>query len=237
MLGTAILVSMAVGAVAWTGMMVYAGGIAGAGGVPAFALLGSLAFGLSLIAIIYLIGPISGAHVNPAVSLAMLIRKKLSPRDFGFYVAAQTAGAIIGAAFVWATISLLHGEPTALTFGVNGYEEIAYNAAGSILLALMVETVLTFVFVLTIIGVVARSESKMTAPLAIGLTLALVHFVAFGITGTSVNPARSVGTALFGGTEGIRQVWLFIVAPLAGAVLAALAGAYFFDKDEAEQKK
>jgi len=233
LLGTAFLVAMSVGAVVWAGLL---GPGPGGFAMPAWVLVGSLAFGLSLMAIIYIIGPISGAHVNPAVSLAMLMRKKLGLVDFAFYVVAQIVGAIVGALFVWGTVSLFAGDTTTLTAGVNTYENIG-NAteAGSIILALLVETVLTFVFVLTIIGVVARGkDNKAVAGLVIGLTLALVHFVGFNITGTSVNPARSIGTAVFGGVDGLRQVWVFIVAPLAGAALAALAGCYFFGKDKEE---
>jgi len=243
MLGTAFLVAMSVGAVVWGGMLLGSAfmGIPGAeDGMPfataAHALIGSLAFGLSLMAIIYIIGPISGAHVNPAVSLAMFMRKKLSLKDFGFYVVAQVIGAIVGALFVWGTIKLAFGgDVTWLTAGVNGFEEIGTNTATSIILGLLVEIVLTFVFVLTIIGVVARKKNAVIAGIVIGLTLALVHFVGFNITGTSVNPARSLGTAVFGGVEGLRQVWLFLVAPMIGAALAALAGCYFFGKKEEEE--
>jgi len=227
MLGTAFLVAMSVGAVVWGGRLF-------AGTVPyadaAWVLLGSLAFGLSLMGIIYVIGPISGAHVNPAVSLAMWINKKLSFMDMVFYMVAQIVGAILGALFVWGTISLAAGDATTLTAGVNTFENLAPTWFGSMALGMIVEIVLTFVFIFTIIGTLAHSKNKKMAGLVIGLTLALVHFVGFNITGTSVNPARSLGTAVFGGVDGLRQVWLFLVAPLVGAILAALAGWYFFGK-------
>ncbi|MCL2846628.1 MAG: aquaporin [Firmicutes bacterium] len=213
MLGTAVLVAMAVGTAVWSESLVAA----------------ALAFGLVIVAMAYTIGPISGAHINPAVSLAMFIQKKLSARDFGAYVVAQVVGAVIGALFIFSIISLAGGDATLNTMGANQYEDLADTTGSAIAIALIVEIVLTFVFVFTILGVISKTGNKMGAGLVIGLTLTLVHLIGINLTGTSVNPARSLGPALFAGTEAFRQVWLFILAPLVGAVLAAMAARYFFE--------
>ncbi len=170
----------------------------------------ALAFGLVIVAMAYSIGNISGCHINPAVSLAMLISRKMSIRDFAGYIAAQFLGAIAGAALLLAFV----GEGTSL--GANGLFE------GSVLKSLLIETVLTFVFVLAILGVTSKTENNRVSGIVIGLTLTLVHIFGIHFTGTSVNPARSFGPALLAGGDALSCVWVFIVAPLAGGALAAL---------------
>ncbi len=173
-------------------------------------LLTALAFGLVIVAMAYSIGNISGCHINPAVSIAMLVSKKMSVIDFIGYVIAQFAGAIAGAAI----LGYLAGWDCG--FGANGL----YN--GDIAKSFIVEIILTFVFVLAILGVTSKTENNAVTGLVIGLTLTLVHIFGIHFTGTSVNPARSFGPALFAGGEALSNVWVFIAAPLVGGIIAAL---------------
>ncbi len=180
---------------------------------PAFGtgyLLTALAFGLVIVAMAYSIGNVSGCHINPAVSIAMLVSGKLSVTDFVGYVVAQFAGATAGAAALMAFI----GKQGNL--GANGLFE------DDILKSLGIEVILTFVFVLAILGVTSKVKNGAVAGIVIGLTLTLVHILGISFTGTSVNPARSFGPALFVGGDALANVWVFIVAPLVGGVLAAL---------------
>lgn len=173
-------------------------------------LLTALAFGLVIVAMAYSIGNISGCHINPAVSIAMLVSKKMTVKDFIGYVVAQFVGAIAGAATLMAFIGLDKG------LGANGL----YN--DSIGLSLAIEIILTFVFVIAILGVTSKEGNGAIAGLVIGLSLTLVHILGIYFTGTSVNPARSFGPALFVGGAALTNVWVFIVAPLIGGALAAL---------------
>ena len=173
-------------------------------------LLTALAFGLVIVAMAYSIGNISGCHINPAVSIAMLISGKMTVKDFIGYVIAQFAGAIAGAALLGYFAGMGCG------FGANGLFE------DDVLKSLLIEIVLTFVFVLAILGVTSKVENGKVAGLVIGLTLTLVHIFGIHFTGTSVNPARSFGPALFAGGDALANVWVFIVAPLAGGALAAI---------------
>ena len=170
----------------------------------------ALAFGLVIVAMAYSIGNISGCHINPAVSIAMLVSGKVDVKDFIGYVVAQFLGAIAGAAVLLALV----GPGTSL--GANGLYD------GNIWLSLLVEVILTCVFVLAILGVTSKTENGHVAGLVIGLTLTLVHTFGIHFTGTSVNPARSFGPALLAGGDALSCVWVFIVAPLVGGVLAAL---------------
>lgn len=169
----------------------------------------ALAFGLVIVAMAYSIGNVSGCHINPAVSIAMLISGRMTIKEFFAYVIAQFAGAIAGAGilayFVGSTDSL----------GQNGL----FNE--DIVKSLVVEAVLTFIFVLAILGVTSRKDNSNVAGLVIGLSLVLVHLIGIPFTGTSVNPARSLGPALLAGGDALANVWVFIVAPLVGGVLAA----------------
>lgn len=173
-------------------------------------LLTALAFGLVIVAMAYSIGNISGCHINPAVSIAMLVSGKLSFKDFIGYVIAQVAGAVAGAALLLPIFGADCG------FGANALFE------GNIGLSILIEVILTFVFVIAILGVTSKTENGAVAGLVIGLTLTLVHILGIALTGTSVNPARSIGSAVFAGGEALKNVWVFIVAPLAGGVLAAI---------------
>ena len=177
-------------------------------------LLIAFAFGLSIVAMAYSVGNISGCHINPAVSLAMLINKKMSVKDFVGYIIAQFAGAILGAGLLCAFV----GSNASL--GTNGFGE-ASALGTSMGIAFLVEVVLTFVFVFLILGVTSKVENTAVTGLVIGLTLALIHILGIPFTGTSVNPARSFGPALLSGGRALNQVWLFIVAPLVGSAIAA----------------
>ena len=174
-------------------------------------LLTALAFGLVIVAMAYSIGNVSGCHINPAVSIAMLLTKKLSLKDFFGYVIAQFAVATAGAAL----LMLFVGKDSGL--GANALYQ------GNIGLSLLIEVILTFVFVFAILGVTSKTENGAVAGIVIGLSLTLVHILGISFTGTSVNPARSFGPALLMGGDALKCVWVFIAAPLAGGVLAALA--------------
>lgn len=173
-------------------------------------LLTALAFGLVIVAMAYSIGNISGCHINPAVSLAMLINKSLSFKDFIGYIIAQFAGATAGAAALMAFV----GKDSGL--GANALYK------GEIIPSLIIEVILTFVFVLAILGVTSKEKNSSVSGIVIGLALTLVHILGISFTGTSVNPARSFGPALFVGGAAFADLWVFIVAPLAGGALAAV---------------
>ena len=176
---------------------------------PGAYLLTALAFGLSIVAMAYSIGNISGCHINPAVSLAMLISKKMDSKDFVGYVVAQCIGGLLAGALLAGIFGAESGV------GSNGL----YN--GSVGLSLLIEIILTCVFLLAILGVTSKAENGAVAGIVIGLTLTFVHILGIGLTGTSVNPARSL-VAVFAGGEALKALWVFIVAPLIGAALAAV---------------
>lgn len=220
-LGTFALVLFGCGAAAIAG--VSSVGPAGIG------LLGiSLAFGLAVVAMAYTIGPISGCHINPAISIAMLAAGKLSVKDTVGYVIAQCIGAIIGAAVLYQIASGTAGFDANAEWliGSNGWGE-GYLGEYNMTSALIAEFVFTFLFLMVIFGTTAKNASPAMAGLAIGIALVLIHLVAIPITGTSVNPARSLGPALFAGGAAMSQLWLFIVAPIAGGLFAALVRKVF----------
>lgn len=189
-------------------------------------LLIAFAFGLSIVAMAYSIGNISGCHINPAVSVAMLVSGKMGIKDFIGYIIAQFAGATAGAGI----LSYFFGSNASL--GQNGYG--AASALGIGLgQALVVEAILTFVFIITILGVTSKGDFNSVTGLVIGLTLTLVHILGIPFTGTSVNPARSFGPALLAGGQALGQVWVFILAPVVGAVLAALVYRFLENKKKA----
>jgi aquaporin Z len=204
MIGTMVLVLMGCGAAVF----------AGAG--QAFASVGTLgvsfAFGLAVLAMVYTIGKISGCHINPAITLGLLLSKKISVRDAGMYMIFQVTGAIIGSAILY-VLAKDSGSTTTFT-GANSYTDL--------LPAFVAETVFTFIFVLVVLGVTSKGADNQFAGVAIGLTLVLVHIVCIPITGTSVNPARSIGPAIFQGAEALSRLWLFIVAPFLGAAISAM---------------
>lgn len=183
----------------------------------------SLAFGLAIIATAYVIGNISGCHVNPAVSLAMLINKKMTTKDFVFYVIFQTLGALLGTALLYLILSNTNIGIESL--GANGYGSLS-NTKITELGAIVTECVLTFVFVYAILGVTGDEKKSSVAGIVIGLTLTFVHLLGINLTGTSVNPARSLAPALFLGGKALSQVWVFILSPLIGASLAAFVYKY-----------
>jgi aquaporin Z len=181
----------------------------------------SLAFGLSLLAMVYAIGPISGCHINPAVTVGLVLSKKMDARYAAGYVVAQVVGAIVAAGVLLLVAKGLPGgyDPAVAGFAANGYGEHS-PAHYSLVAALVVEIVLTAFLVLTVLGATDVSAPVGFAGLPIGLVLVLIHLVGIPVTNTSVNPARSIGPAVFVGGWALSQLWLFIVAPLIGAVLA-----------------
>jgi aquaporin Z len=164
----------------------------------------------------YVIGNISGCHINPAVSLAMLLRKKLNAVDFIGYVIAQILGAFAAAGLLKLLLSFGLTDQTG-ALGTNGVAD-----AGGIGGALIVEVILTFIFIFVILGVTSDESKGGVAGIVIGLTLTFVHIVGIPLTGTSVNPARSIGPAILAGSGALSDVWVFIVGPLVGAALAVL---------------
>ncbi len=188
----------------------------------------ALAFGLSIVAVAYTIGKVSGCHVNPAVTFAMWVDKRISTKDFVGYVIAQVLGAIAGSGLLVLIINSTSMDKLAL--GANTFSELSSSSI-TMLGALIVEIVLTFVFVLSVLGVTRDDKKENVAPFVIGLSLVLVHLFGIGLTGTSVNPARSLAPAIFMGGEYLEQVWVFIVGPLVGAAFASLA-IFFIDFEE-----
>ena len=184
LIGTMVLVLFGCGSAAIAGSVLGNLGIA-------------MAFGLSIVAMAYVIGDISGCHINPAVSIGMWIDGRMEAKDLIMYIVFQCIGAIIGIALA---------------------SSVGLNVVG----AIIVEIILTFVFVFTVLGVTKKVENATIAGIVIGLTLAFVHIMGIPLTGTSVNPARSLAPALFMGGQALQQVWVFILAPIVGAVIAGL---------------
>ena len=203
-IGTAVLVLFGCGTAVVTGADVVAT---------------SVAFGLSIVAMAHVIGPITGCHINPAVSLAMLMTKKLKPKDFLGYVVGQVVGGLAGAGALYLILQRTSFGVKAL--GTNGFLALSGSNI-SLLGAILVEVILTFVFIYVILGVTNDESKGNVAGLVIGLTLAFVHLIGINLTGTSVNPARSLGPAIIAGGEALKQVWVFVAAPLLGSVLASL---------------
>ena len=178
----------------------------------------AFAFGLVIVGMAYCVGNISGCHINPAVSLACLISGRMSGKDFGLYFVSQTIGAILGAAVLKVIFGL--GGITDATGGLGSNGLAGVN--GNIGAGLITEIILTFIFILVILGV-TDSDYKHGSfgGVVIGFSLVMVHILGIGLTGTSVNPARSIGPALFAGGAALTSLWVFIVGPFAGAALAA----------------
>lgn len=209
MLGTMVLVLMGCGSA------VFAGSVSGTVGAGVGTIGVALAFGLSVVAMAYTIGRISGCHINPAITLGVFLSGRMNKKDAGMYMLFQIIGAVIGSLILYLLVFLgTHGGPTET--GANSF------ADGMMLQAFIAEVVFTFIFVLVVLGSTDEKEGVGNfAGLAIGLTLVLVHIVCIPITGTSVNPARSIGPALFEGGKALSQLWLFIIAPFVGAALSA----------------
>ena len=221
-LGTAILVLFG------CGTAVFCGGLSGGTGNGTLGVVSiALAFGLSIVAGAYSIGHISGCHVNPAVSLAMFINGKLDIIDLIGYIVSQVAGAFAGSGL----LMLITRETAADGLGSNGYGELS-SVGISMTGAIVVEIVLTFVFVLTVLGVTSSEKYSSVAGIVIGLTLTFVHIIGIPLTGTSVNPARSLAPAVLDGGIALNQVWVFLVVPLAGAALAGIIFKFLFKPKE-----
>jgi aquaporin Z len=190
----------------------------------------SLAFGLSVLVMVYAIGPISGCHINPAITIAMLVNGKIRGRDAGIYIISQCIGAIIAAALL---LVIMTGLPT-YDLATNGLGQNGYGTASpggfSMMSGLIAEVILTFIFLIVIFGATSKAAPAGFAGIAIGLSLALIHIVGIPITGVSVNPARSIGPALLAGGTALSQLWLFIIAPIIGAVLAAFVWKYLLEE-------
>ena len=207
-------------------------GIAAAG-PSGIGLLGiSMAFGFTIVAMAYAIGGISGCHVNPAVTIGVLAAGRIELKEAASYILAQILGAIAGAGVLYV---LAQGRPGFVMpewgLGANGWGA-GYLGEYNTQSAFVVELVMTFLFVFVILATTSKFGNGAMAGLAIGVTLMLIHLVAIPITGTSVNPARSIGPALFSGGKALAQLWLFIVAPILGAVLAALLWKFGFEKEK-----
>ena len=187
----------------------------------------AFAFGLVIVGMAYCVGNISGCHINPAVSLACLISGRMNAKDFGLYFVFQTIGAILGAAVLKAIFAM--GGITDATGGLgsNGLGGLGSNGLagvnGNIGAGIIVEVILTFIFILVILGVTDGDYKHGSfGGVVIGFSLVMVHILGIGLTGTSVNPARSIGPAIFAGGAALSSLWVFIVGPFAGAALAAL---------------
>ena len=214
LIGTMILVLMGCGSA------VFAGSVAGTVGAGVGTLGVALAFGLAVVAMAYTIGNISGCHINPAITLGVWLSGGMKPKSAMMYMLFQVVGAILGSLLLSLLVSTgTHGGPT--TTGSNTF------APDCMMQAVIAELVFTFIFVLVVLGTTDEKKGAGNfAGLAIGLTLVLIHIVCIPITGTSVNPARSIGPALMEGGQAMEQLWLFIVAPLLGGALSALIWKY-----------
>ncbi|MDT1957238.1 MIP family channel protein [Carnobacterium divergens] len=201
-----------------TGTAVLGGGIEGVGTLAI-----AMAFGLSIVAMAYSIGTISGCHVNPAVSIGLFVNKRISAMELVYYLVGQVLGAIVATAVLKSI--LVASDLSVSNLGQNGFGNL--NAMG----AFLVECILTFVFVLVIVMVTGKKGNPEFAGLVIGLTLVLIHLLGIPLTGTSVNPARSIAPAIFAGGEALSQLWVFIVGPIVGGVLAAVVGKFVLDSE------
>lgn len=223
-IGTAVLVIMGCG----TAMLVGCSPSKGTG-----YLLTALAFGLTIVAMAYCVGNVSGCHINPAVSLAVYLRGEMSLTDFVSYVISQCLGGFFGALVLKVIFAFGDVLDQTTAIGANGLSGVH----GSIVAGLVVEIILTFIFVMTILGVTSKKANHGSfGGLIIGLSLTFVHILGIGLTGTSVNPARSIGPAIVAAfshnIEPLKCLWIFIIAPLVGAVLAAFAYSFIESEDK-----
>jgi len=191
----------------------------------------ALAFGLTVLTMAYAIGHISGCHLNPAVSIGLCFGGRFPISELGPYIVAQIAGGIGGAAVLYVIATGQAGFDVSAGFASNGYAE--HSPGGySLTAALVTEVVMTFMFLIIILGATDKRAPQGFAPLAIGLGLTLIHLISIPITNTSVNPARSTGVALFQGDWAVSQLWLFWLAPVIGAILAAGVYKWFETEDK-----
>ena len=224
MIGTMVLVLIGCGSA------VISGGQVGFLGI-------SFAFGFAVLAMVYAIGGISGCHINPAITIGALIIGKISAKDAGMYIVFQIIGAIIGAGILYYIASGLAGYNIDTNgLGQNGFGEhspMKYSLAAGF----TAEVILTFIFILVIAGSTSSKAPAGFAGIPIGIALVIIHIIGIPITGTSVNPARSIGPALFVGGAALSQLWVFIVAPIIGAVIAGLVWKYVFGEKVIGLKK
>lgn len=208
LIGTMVLVLFGCGSAAIAGSVLGTVGIA-------------LAFGLSIVAMEYAIGDISGCHINPAVSIGMWIDGRMETEDLLIYITFQCIGAIIAIGLL---VAIINSAPSLGGYAATGLGQNGFGSASSVGLdvvgAIIVEIILTFVFVFTALGVTKKTENSAIAGIVIGLTLVLVYIIGIPLTGASVNPARSLAPALFLGGQALNQVWVFILAPVVGAIIA-----------------
>lgn len=210
----------------------------------------SLAFGLAVLAMVYTIGPISGCHINPAISIAMTAAGKMKLKDMVFYIIAQIIGAIVAGGILYLILSGFESFDVAINgLGQNGFgqitttetqlvngaiAEVEITSGYTMAAAFLAEVVLTFIFLLVIFGSTSDKAPKGFAGVSIGISLVFIHLIGIPITGTSVNPARSIGPALFAGTEALQELWLFLVAPVIGGLIAAFVWKLILEGKEEE---
>jgi len=194
----------------------------------------SLAFGLTVLTMAFAIGHISGCHLNPAVSVGLWAGGRFSLEELGPYIAAQVAGGLVGAATLYVIASGQAGFDVTAGFASNGYGEHSPGGYG-LIAALVTEVVMTLMFLFIILGATDKRAPQGFAPIAIGLGLTLIHLISIPVTNTSVNPARSTGVAIFQGDWALSQLWLFWVAPIAGALLAGVIYRWFETQDKASE--
>ena len=210
LIGTMVLVLLGCGSAAIAGPLLGAVGIA-------------LAFGLSIVAMSYVIGDISGCHINPAVSIGMWIDGRMEAKDLLIYIVFQCIGAIIAIAIL---VAIINSAPSLGGYAATGLGQNGFGSASLVGLdvvgAIIVEIILTFVFVFTFLGVTKKAKNRAISGIVIGLAFALVYIIGIPLTGASVNPARSLAPALFLGGQALEQVWVFILAPVVGAVFAGI---------------
>ena len=199
----------------------------------AFVVAVAMAFGLSVVAMAYCIGPISGCHINPAITIGMFINGRIEKQDTIFYIVAQFIGGIIGALLLWIIVGQTDINMATCGLGTNGFDN-ASMVGLSMFGAIIVEILLTAFFVIAALGVTSTKATAAQGGIVIGLALVLVHLMGIALTGTSVNPARSLGPAIFRAFENtlaLEQVWVFILAPVIGAVIAGFLWQYLKPAD------
>ena len=216
LIGTFVLVFIGTGAAVIAGKSLGVLGIA-------------FAFGIAVLVMVYAIGPISGCHINPAITIAMLVNGKIPSKDALVYIVVQCIGAILASALL---LMIMTGNPAyslaADGLGQNGYG-VASPGGYSLVSGLIAEILLTFIFLIVIFGATSKAAPAGFAGIAIGLSLTMIHIFGIMVTGVSVNPARSLGPALLVGGTALAQLWLFIIAPIIGAVLAAFVWKFLFE--------
>lgn len=227
LIGTALLVFFGVGVATASFGFKFAGASVSAGVVTT-----ALAFGLVLLALAYALGPISGCHINPAVTMGFLVGRRINAREAVAYWVAQVVGGIIGALALWGVFSTSKQYSRKTTgLGTNGFGKesfIGINATG----AVIAEIILTALFVFVVLSATRNTAAPQVAGVVIGLALAIVHLAGIPLTGTSVNPARSIGPAIIVGGTALSQLWVFIVAPLIGGAIAAFAHNFLYPISE-----